>query len=77
MDRSDFEQNYDLVASYENKLTCPHCGWKDQDSWERGDEGYTVCELCGNEFYFTTEVERTFFSYKMKEGRKDDGNQER
>lgn len=51
----------------ENEATCPYCGWKDMDSWELGDEGEIQCSSCERYFYYTSEVERYFSTYKQKE----------
>jgi hypothetical protein len=30
-----------------DRITCPYCGWEDQDSWEMTEEGSEVEDDCG------------------------------
>lgn len=31
--REDFDEHFDVDASYNSHLTCPYCGWQCRDSW--------------------------------------------
>lgn len=41
---------------YEDFITCPYCGYKDNNSWEKGTCGEIECSFCGVELEFETEV---------------------
>lgn len=41
---------------YQDYITCPYCGHKDNDSWEKNSCGETQCGNCGSELKFETEV---------------------
>ena len=66
--RTKYEQFHSSTETMrENEATCPYCGWKDRDSWELSEEGEIQCGSCEKDFYFTSEVERYFTTYKQKE----------
>lgn len=60
----------DAVNSFpimESEITCPHCGYKDKDSWERtGDDGEMKeidCDSCDKPFTVETHVSVSYTSY--------------
>lgn len=66
--RTKYEQfTSSFETMREHEATCPYCGWKERDSWELDDEGELACGSCGREFYYSSEVERYFSTYKQKE----------
>lgn len=64
--KTKYEQFGPFETRHETEATCPHCGWKDRDSWELSDEGEITCYSCGKDFYYTSEVERYFSTYRQK-----------
>jgi sarcosine oxidase delta subunit len=46
----------------EKEITCPHCGWKDRDSWEFEKSGEKECGNCERTFYVEREVDVTYTS---------------
>ncbi len=57
--------NFSGSTDYEQEITCPHCGDKNENSWEYTDEADTVeCEECGNKFTYQRHVEITFSTVK-------------
>jgi transcription initiation factor IIE alpha subunit len=56
-----------LFAHAKEYLTCPNCGWQDvKGSWERAMAGEVECPECEAEFFYDTEVTRTFTSKVTK-----------
>jgi hypothetical protein len=58
-----------IKCDHQDLLTCPYCGYKDEDSWELPEEvsgdGYGhICDHCGKQFQFTSDTSRTFNSSK-------------
>lgn len=48
-------------------ITCPYCGWKDNDSWEFGDgEDEVECPNCFEFFLAVGQPEITFSSYPLE-----------
>ena len=48
-------------------ITCPYCGYEDEDSWEFEDEeGVVECESCGKGFNVTQEITVTYSSSKIR-----------
>ena len=46
-------------------ITCPYCGWEDQDSWEAtSDSGKMDCGRCEKEFDFERTVTVDYSTYK-------------
>lgn len=56
---------------YTMLITCPYCGWEDQDTWECGmendDERVYECGKCEKEFDVECYVLRTFSSYAKED----------
>lgn len=50
-------------------ITCPHCGYKNPNSWEcglgDGDQDERDCGRCDKPFMVTARVERTFSTEKI------------
>ena len=55
-------------TDYQPLITCPHCGYKDQNSWERGlsdgDQDVINCRRCDKPFVVMARVVRTFSTKK-------------
>lgn len=48
-------------------VTCPYCGYEDNDSWEiHHNEGDLDCGMCGEKFHFEREVTVTYSTYKKR-----------
>lgn len=51
-------------------ITCPYCGWEDENTSESrlndDDDCTWECRSCEKEFDVVCNVERTFDSYKME-----------
>ena len=46
-----------IQHKYVSNITCPYCGYEDQDSWETTDDcGECECSLCEKKFYFSRDV---------------------
>lgn len=60
----------EIDYKYEDKITCPYCGYKDEDSWETaegltdGQDSDTECGNCGKRFDFSVHIEITYSSYR-------------
>ncbi|MGL4982144.1 MAG: hypothetical protein ACRC4W_04740 [Treponemataceae bacterium] len=53
---------------YESDLTCPFCGFVEEDSWECNDSYDTYdCPRCGEEFYWERIVIVYYSSWQKKE----------
>ena len=57
---------------YTDLITCPHCGYRINDSWERaGDDGDTLeCSRCERSYVLTVHHEITYTTRKVKDGNK-------
>ncbi|MGW5955862.1 hypothetical protein [Bacillus mycoides] len=54
-------------VEYEEHLTCPYCGEKDVDAWERSQDNDTIdCSKCGSEIEYSREVEITYSTKPIK-----------
>jgi sarcosine oxidase delta subunit len=55
-------------TDYQPLITCPHCGYKDKNSWEcglgDGDLEESQCGSCDNPFTIEARVIRTFTTMK-------------
>ena len=50
---------------YTNNITCPHCGYEDEDSLEHGDSDDEMnCGHCGREFAMQRHIEITYSTRK-------------
>lgn len=51
--------------TYEHLITCPYCGWQDQNTWECGMDNDDVeireCGKCQKLFEVICDVERSFW----------------
>jgi DNA-directed RNA polymerase subunit RPC12/RpoP len=53
----------------EDKIMCPFCGYKFEDSWEfDNDEGTIVCERCDAEFGYSRIINITYNTELLKNG---------
>lgn len=51
----------------EKNITCPYCGWEDNDSWEFDeDEGVVTCGSCEKEFNVTRNIEVTYSTSRIE-----------
>lgn len=66
MDREDF--SYDQGQWHVDKISCPYCGYEDEDSWESYDDGEDLqeekCKSCEAKFLKSVHTEITFDIYK-------------
>lgn len=54
-------------VEYEEHLTCPYCGEKDVDAWERSQDNDKIdCSMCGSEIEYSREVEITYSTKPIK-----------
>ncbi|EXY06149.1 hypothetical protein P4I81_30240 [Bacillus cereus] len=54
-------------VEYEEHLTCPYCGEKDVDAWERSQDNDKIdCSTCGSEIEYSREVEITYSTKPIK-----------
>ncbi|MRS25818.1 hypothetical protein [Bacillus sp. RIT694] len=54
-------------VEYEEYLTCPYCGEKDIDAWERSQDNDKIdCSTCGSEIEYSREVEITYSTKPIK-----------
>ncbi|KKL67571.1 hypothetical protein LCGC14_2133600, partial [marine sediment metagenome] len=51
-----------INCNYEDEITCPHCGYKDTDSWETQESGETSCNSCSKKFHVEIEHSTTYSS---------------
>jgi len=59
--------NNKMEHNNERNITCPYCGWEDEDSWEFGeDEGTATCGSCEKEFNVTREIEVTYSTSRIE-----------
>ena len=53
-------------------IVCPHCGYKDQNSWEQrlgdGDAVVNECRKCTKSFRVIAIVSRTYTTWKLADG---------
>lgn len=42
-----------IETDYQNYITCPHCGWKDKNSWQKPNKGIMDCKECNRSFKYT------------------------
>ena len=55
-----------MEHNYESNITCPYCGWEDNDSWEFDQEDGTVeCGGCEKEFNVSRNVEVTYSTSRI------------
>jgi len=58
-------------ASHQDLITCPHCGYKDRNTWEwdmsDGDQCDIKCGSCEKSFSVLCSVSRTFTSNPLEE----------
>jgi len=56
---------------YVNFITCPYCGYEDQDSWKEhmddGDHIKTNCQSCGKEFRVQCDISIKYTSEPLEE----------
>lgn len=61
----------EIETEYTEYVTCPHCGFKDKDSWEidfgSGMDGDVEmpCDSCGEEFLASRRVTVRYYTYKI------------
>lgn len=49
-----------------SEIICPHCGYRDRDSWEKiGDDGETDCDSCSEPFGYSRDVSVTYSTEKL------------
>jgi hypothetical protein len=61
------EVEEDAEECYEDEITCPYCGYKDDNSFERGEsEGEHECGRCSAVFSFEREVSVTYSTKLVK-----------
>lgn len=62
----------EIEYKWQHLITCPYCGWKDQDTWEcgmgDGDCDAIECGRCEKEFEVTCYVTRDFSSKPQEQG---------
>lgn len=52
---------------YTNEITCPYCGYEDNDSWEEDDENDEYeCPGCGSIFSYQRNVTVEYCSHPVK-----------
>lgn len=52
---------------YTENIVCPHCGWKDHDSWEyKADSGEIECGNCEKPFTYERHVTVEYCTSKIK-----------
>ena len=62
----------EIETFLQDNITCPHCGYVDEDSWETslnmydGDSGETECGKCEKKFKFTVDLSTKYNSEKLK-----------
>jgi hypothetical protein len=66
----------DIDCDYVDAITCPYCGWEDNDSWEMlmsdGDIEDVECGECGKMFSVSCSVSVSYSSQKLcKENEED------
>jgi hypothetical protein len=58
-------------SQYQDLITCPHCGYKDKNTWEcgmgDGDQEDRECGECEKSFSVVCQVSRTFSSAPLEE----------
>jgi len=59
----------ELDTEYTDEITCPYCGWVNNDSWEADENGITFCGKCEKDFEFTRNVEVTYSTYRLEENK--------
>ena len=61
----------ELDFKYTKDVKCPHCKYEHSDSWEliggQDEEIEHDCDNCGKKFFYVTDYDITFCSYKKKE----------
>ena len=56
-----------LDSTYgEDEIQCPHCGIKQSDSWEYGDDGHIDCDSCGSSYCYTRDVSVSYSTCIVK-----------
>jgi len=58
----------EIYHEYEPLITCPHCGRKEEDSWEVNDDnGEMECGECDKKFSYERIVDVTYTTRKIEE----------
>ncbi len=53
--------------NFKDNITCPYCGYENQDSWEcTDDEDEEICGNCGSTFSYERIVTVEYTSYPVK-----------
>lgn len=51
---------------YTSEIVCPHCGYKQMDSWEySGDSGEIDCGKCSEPFLYERQVSVSYSTSKI------------
>lgn len=60
----------ELDCWHTDLITCPYCGYKDQDSWEVTESGIITCGECNKDFFTERNVFVYYSSFKLnKDGK--------
>ena len=62
----EFKGKDDIDCEYTSEITCPWCGYIQQDSWERIDEGNDICSCCGSIFSYERFVTIDYCTDRIK-----------
>ncbi len=55
----------EIDHTYTTEITCPYCGYEDNDSWEVSDEhGFMDCGSCEKQFHYERDVTVTYSTKK-------------
>lgn len=55
---------FDGNTAYTSEITCPHCGYRESDSWEFEDSEYE-CSDCGRSYGVQRNVTVDYSTYKV------------
>ncbi len=54
-----------MEHEHTSEITCPYCGWEDEDSWALEESGEVTCGECEKKFNVDREVEITYSTSKI------------
>lgn len=61
------EEETEIDSEYTTNITCPHCGYENEDSWEMTvDDDDIDCEVCYKHFNYIKEVSVTYSTFKIE-----------